>query len=41
MDYNSIPSDMKKEGSDWLAVFNPRVDRVLDVNLVHTLMHER
>lgn len=32
---------MKKDGSDWFAVFNPKVKRVLDVNLVHTLMHER
>jgi WD40 repeat protein len=32
---------MKKEGSDWFAIFNPNVKRVLDVSLVHTLMHER
>ena len=30
---------MKKEGSDWFAVFNPNVPRTLDVNLVHTLEH--
>jgi glucose repression regulatory protein TUP1 len=30
---------MKKEGSDWFAVFNPNVARTLDVNLVHTLDH--
>ncbi|KAJ7449036.1 chromatin associated protein [Mycena galericulata] len=37
----AIPADLKKEGSDWFAVFNPRVrPRVLkDVGLVHTLMH--
>ncbi|KAF7360114.1 Chromatin associated protein [Mycena venus] len=36
-----IPADLKKEGSDWFAVFNPRVrPRALgDVSLVHTLMH--
>lgn len=30
-----------QEGSDWFAVWNPKVKRVLDVNLVHTLYHER
>ncbi|MCJ1472828.1 general transcription repressor [Lambiella insularis] len=30
----------KREGEDWFAVFNPRVQRVLDVDLVHTLTHE-
>ncbi|KAJ7083245.1 WD40-repeat-containing domain protein [Mycena epipterygia] len=41
VDPANIPADMKKEGSDWFAVFNPRVSpRALsDVNLVHTLMH--
>ncbi|KAJ7665893.1 chromatin associated protein [Mycena polygramma] len=37
----NVPADLKKEGSDWFAVFNPRVrPRALgDVSLVHTLMH--
>lgn len=41
VDLASIPADLKKEGSDWFAVFNPRVrPRALgDVSLVHTLMH--
>ena len=30
----------KREGEDWFAVFNPRVQRVLDVTLVHNLQHE-
>ncbi|SCV74337.1 BQ2448_6769 [Microbotryum intermedium] len=30
----------KKEGSDWLTVYNPNVKRVLDVGLVHTLVHD-
>ena len=34
-----MPLELKKEGSNWLAIFNPK--RVLDVGLVHTLMHER
>ena len=41
LDPLSVSPDMKKEGSDWFAVFNPKVKRVLDVSLVHTLMHER
>ena len=30
----------KKEGSDWLTMFNPNVKRVVDVGLVHTLVHD-
>jgi general transcriptional corepressor TUP1 len=40
LDPDEVPRELKKEGSDWLAIFNPKVKRVLDVNLVHTLMHE-
>ncbi|KAF9260008.1 WD40 repeat-like protein [Marasmius fiardii PR-910] len=28
------------EGLDWFAIFNPKIKNGLDVNLVHTLMHE-
>ena len=35
-----LPPHQKREGEDWFAVFNPRVPRVLDVELVHTLQHE-
>lgn len=41
LDPNTVPPEFKKEGSDWFAVFNPKVKRVLDVNLTHTLLHER
>ena len=41
IDLHNVPPELKKEGSDWFAIFNPKVKRVLDVNLVHTLMHER
>ena len=41
LDPHNVPPELKKEGSDWFAVFNPKVKRVLDVNLVHTLLHER
>lgn len=40
LDPDEVPKELKKEGSDWLAIFNPKVKRTLDVNLVHTLMHE-
>lgn len=34
-----MPADQKKEGSDWFAIYNPRVPRTLEVDLVHTLEH--
>ncbi|KAI0066995.1 WD40 repeat-like protein [Artomyces pyxidatus] len=40
LDPHNVPPELKKEGSDWFAVFNPKVKRTLDVNLVHTLLHE-
>ncbi|TFK37985.1 WD40-repeat-containing domain protein [Crucibulum laeve] len=40
LDIHAVPADLKREGSDWFAIFNPGVKRVLDVQLVHTLMHE-
>ncbi|KAI6043969.1 WD40-repeat-containing domain protein [Pisolithus marmoratus] len=40
LDPHNIPPEFKKEGADWFAVFNRKVKRVLDVSLVHTLMHE-
>lgn len=41
LDIHNVPPELKKEGSDWFAMFNPGTKRVLDVSLVHTLMHER
>lgn len=41
LDPHSVPPELKKEGSDWFAIFNPKIKRALDVNLVHTLHHER
>ncbi|KAG5635710.1 hypothetical protein H0H81_010335 [Sphagnurus paluster] len=35
----SVPPEYRKEGSDWFAIFNPRVKRSLDINLVHNLSH--
>jgi glucose repression regulatory protein TUP1 len=35
-----LPDQLKKEGLDWFAVFNPRTPRVLDVDLIHTIQHQ-
>ncbi|KAH9917690.1 WD40 repeat-like protein [Epithele typhae] len=50
MDPQSVPPELKNEGADWFAIFNPapvapgdppgQKKRALDVKLVHTLMHE-
>ncbi|KAG6899060.1 hypothetical protein C0993_001277 [Termitomyces sp. T159_Od127] len=37
----NVPPEFRKEGSDWFAVFNPRVKRSLDISLLHTLVHAR
>ncbi|KAJ4146174.1 hypothetical protein NW754_001638 [Fusarium falciforme] len=36
---NSVPTLYKKVGQDWHAVFNPKLQRDLDVDLVHVLEH--
>ena len=49
VDPATVPAELKNEGQDWFAVFNPAPGepgavgkkRTLDVQLVHTLMHER
>ena len=41
LDPDTLPSSMKKEGPDWMTMFNPKVKKVLDVGLVHTLVHDR
>ncbi|MCJ1458371.1 general transcription repressor [Mycoblastus sanguinarius] len=40
LDPDEMRSDQKRQGNDWYAVFNPNVRRVLDVDLVHNLVHE-
>lgn len=40
LDPDQLRPDQKREGLDWFAVFNPRIRRVLDVDLVHNLAHE-
>lgn len=39
-DPDNVARELKKEGSDWMTMFNPNVKRVLDVGLVHTLVHD-
>jgi glucose repression regulatory protein TUP1 len=41
LDPDTVPRELKKEGSDWFALWSPKVKKQLDVNLVHTLAHER
>ncbi|KAM0260793.1 hypothetical protein ACHAQJ_002559 [Trichoderma viride] len=40
LDINTLASHHKKIGSDWTAVFNPHVKRVLDVDLVRSIDHK-
>lgn len=40
LDVDSLRPEQKREGNDWFAIFNPRIPRVLDVDLVHTLNHD-
>ncbi|EZF24883.1 hypothetical protein H112_02674 [Trichophyton rubrum D6] len=40
LDPDKLPPSQKKESSDWYAVFNPDIPRVLDVDLVHNLIHD-
>ncbi|RTE78989.1 hypothetical protein BHE90_006511 [Fusarium euwallaceae] len=39
IDFNSLPSLYKKVGEGWNAVFNPKLQRDLDVDLVHVFKH--
>lgn len=40
LDLERLPLHQKKVEGDWFAIFNPQVQRVLDVELLHTLTHE-
>jgi glucose repression regulatory protein TUP1 len=39
VDPESVLANMKVEGQDWFALFNPKTNRQLKVDLVHTLDH--
>ncbi|EMC97358.1 hypothetical protein BAUCODRAFT_33079 [Baudoinia panamericana UAMH 10762] len=40
LEMEKLPPELKRQGDDWHAVFNPRVHRRLDVDLVHSLAHQ-
>jgi len=40
LDPERVPGHLNHVGSDWFAIFNPEVPRVLDVDLVHALEHQ-
>ncbi|KAL8823012.1 MAG: hypothetical protein Q9191_006265 [Dirinaria sp. TL-2023a] len=40
LDPDLLPPSLKHDGGDWFAVFNPRIRRGLDVDLMHNLAHE-
>ncbi|KAF9078681.1 WD40-repeat-containing domain protein [Rhodocollybia butyracea] len=40
VDLASLPPEYKREGTDWFIMYNPKVEKVFNINLVHTLMHE-
>lgn len=37
--FDTVPSEFKKEGGDWHVVYNPKVKKALDINLVHAFKH--
>ena len=41
LDPDKIPSEYKRDGPDWLVVYNPKAPRLLNVDLVHNLEHDR
>ncbi|KAI9253551.1 WD40-repeat-containing domain protein [Sporodiniella umbellata] len=40
VDPENVPANMKVEGQDWFALFNPKAPRQLKVNLVQTMEHK-
>ncbi|KAG9033979.1 general transcription repressor, partial [Tulasnella sp. UAMH 9824] len=41
LDAELVPPELKSEGSDWFAIFNPQAERTLDIKLSLSLTHER
>ncbi|KAI9491939.1 WD40-repeat-containing domain protein [Zychaea mexicana] len=39
VDPDSVPPNMKVEGRDWFALFNPKTSRYLKVDLLHSIDH--
>jgi general transcriptional corepressor TUP1 len=40
LDPEQVTEHYKKMGNDWFVIFNPRVRRQLDVNLLHSFAHQ-
>ena len=40
LDFELLHDNQKRSGPEWHAVFNPRVRRALDIELLQTLYHE-
>ncbi|PON21536.1 glucose repression regulatory protein TUP1 [Trichoderma gamsii] len=40
LELDAVAPHHKKSGDDWYVIFNPQVQRVLDVDPVHTLLHD-
>ncbi|KLT38664.1 WD40 repeat-like protein [Cutaneotrichosporon oleaginosum] len=40
LDPENVSRELKKEGSDWFAIWSPKVKKQLDVSLVHSLGHD-
>ncbi|KAG8955131.1 general transcription repressor [Tulasnella sp. 424] len=40
LDLEQVPPELKKEGSDWFAIFNSQAQRKLDISLTLSLPHE-
>ena len=40
LDADLLRNDQKRSGHEWYAVFNPRLRRAVDIDLLHTFMHE-
>jgi len=36
-----VPSGYRKEGDDWVVLYNPKVKKTLDINPAHTFVHAR
>jgi glucose repression regulatory protein TUP1 len=40
LDPENVSRELKKEGSDWFAVWSSQSKKQLEISLVHTLSHE-
>jgi hypothetical protein len=41
LDPSTVGFEFIKEGSDWLAIFNPKVPRQMDVKLTNRFTHDK